>query len=375
MRILQLTSHLNVGGITRYVLTLSQRLAARGHAVTIAADDGRAAEQVRALGLTHWPLALNTSAEFSPTVRWETRRLLERLRAAPVDVIHAHTRVGQVVADAVSRRLGVPYVTTWHGIYRLRLGRRLWPCTGAIAIAISEPVRAQLLHDFHMPPARVRRIYNGIDVDHYARPPAPGALEAYRVRWGIPSGGRVIGGLGRLAAGEVKGFDLLLVAASLLTHDLPDLRVLIVGDGPRRPFLEDIARRLGLRDRVVFAGTAEDVRLPLALMDLFIFPSRWPEAFGLTLVEAMAAGNTVIATRMGAVPEIVRHGVDGWVVPPNDPEALANAAAPLLRDPEARRRFGAQAQARVRALFTLDRLTDEVEAVYREVVDARGNLI
>ncbi len=375
MRILQLTSHLNVGGITRYVLTLSQRLVARGHQVVIAAGGGHAEPQVRKLSLTYWPVPLATSAEFSAPVFWGIRHLVARLRAEPVDVIHAHTRVGQVVAEVVSRRLRIPYVTTWHGIYRPRLGRRLWPCTGAIAIAVSEPVREHLLDDFHVPPTRVRRIYNGIDVEHYAAPPAPAALEAYRARWRIPSGRPILGGIGRLAAGRVKGFDLIFVAASLLRRQIPDLHILIVGDGPRRPFLEDIVRRLGLEDRVIFVGVTEDIRLPLALMDLFIFPSRWPEAFGLTLVEAMATGRAVVATRMGAVPEIVRPDVDGWLVPPDDPEALAAAAATLLRDPAARRRLGAQAQQRVRALFTLDRLADEVDAVYHEVVDNRAALV
>ena len=174
--------------------------------------------------------------------------------------------------------------------------------------------------------------------------------------------------MGRLAAGRVKGFDSILLTAHLLKEDVPDLQVLIVGDGPRRPFLEDVARRLGLQDRVRFTGVASDIRVPLGLMDVFIFPSRWPEAFGLTLVEAMASGRAVVATRVGAVPEIVRHGIDGWLVPPEDPLTLAEAALTLLKDRETAQRIGRQAQERAREMFNLDRMTDEIEAVYREAV-------
>ena len=372
MRILQLTSHLNVGGIPRYVLSLSQRLVARGHRVMFASDGGSMEAQVKAIGATHYPLRLRTSAEYSLKVLRGIRQLTAYMVQEPVDVIHAHTRVAQVVADRISRRLNVPYVTTWHGVYKPRLGRRLWPCTGEVTLAISGPVRQHLLSDFRVPECRIRCVYNGIDVAHYALLPEAETIQAFRKHWQIPEKQPIIGGIGRLAAGEVKGFDLLLVAAYLLQDTVPGLQVLIVGDGPRRPFLEDVARRLGVRHRVHFVGTAQDIRVPLALMDLFVFPSRWPEAFGLTLVEAMAAGKPVIATWMGAIPEIIQHGVSGWLVPTEDPASLAEGIARLMNDRTAARRIGYQGQTRVREAFSLDRMTAEVEKVYQEVVDRRA---
>ena len=367
MRILQIASHMNVGGITRYVVSLSKRLARRNHRVIVASESGPLLDQVRTTGLVHWPVPLRTSAEFSPQVLYGIRRLLKLLRQEPVDIIHAHTRVAQIVADRISKRLNIPYVTTWHGIYKRRFGRRLWPCAGEMTIAISEPVRQHLRQDFRIPVERVRLVYNGIETAHYATAPEPSALQAYRARWRIPENDPIIGGIGRLAAGRVKGFDSLLVIAHLLKESVPTLRVLMVGDGPRRPFLEDVARRLGVQDRVHFVGEAGDIRVPLALMDLFVFPSRWPEAFGLTLVEAMAAGKPIIATQVGAVPEIVRHGMEGWLVPPEDPSAMAEAVVRLLRDRPTAHRFGRQAQMRAHEAFDLDRMVVEVEDVYREV--------
>ncbi|MBI3324787.1 MAG: glycosyltransferase family 4 protein [Candidatus Omnitrophica bacterium] len=367
MRILQLTSHLNVGGITRYLFSLCERLVPHQYQVVIASDGGSAEDAVTRIGVSHWRLPLHTSAEFSPQVWWSIRQLAVRLRQEPVDLIHAHTRVGQVVAEQLAHRFQIPYVTTWHGIYTRRVGRRLWPCTGMRTIAISELVRQHLLTVFRVSPARVRCIYNGVDTAYYAHPPDPAVVEACRQQWRIPAHVPVVGGIGRLAAGRVKGFDTLLVAAALLEHLVPDLQVLIVGDGPRRPFLEDMAMRLGIRSRVHFIGEAQDIRIPLALMDLFVFTSRWPEAFGLTLVEAMAAGKPVVATQAGAVPEVISHDVDGWLVPSDDPSAMADGIARLLHDRAAAMRLGRQAQHRAHEAFDLERMVEQIEQVYEEV--------
>ena len=346
MNILQITSHLDVGGIPRYVLSLSEQLAHRGHQVTLASDGGQLEARVQERGLTHWRLPLHTSAEFSLRVFSAYRHVVERLRRQPVDLLHAHTRVAQVIAHAVSRRLGIPYVTTWHGIYKPRLGRRLWPCMGHRTIAISGQVAEHLRSAFHLPEARARLVYNGINTGHYARRPAAATVQAWRKRWHLPEGQPVIGGIGRCATGRVKGFDLILVAAYALKARFPGLQVLLVGDGPRRPFLEDVAKRLGLYRCVHFVGAVDDVRIPLALLDVFIFPSRWPEAFGLTLVEAMAAGKAVVATSHGAVTEILQHDVQGWIVPPNDSLALADSIQGLLHDRAVAARLGQAAQAR-----------------------------
>jgi glycosyltransferase involved in cell wall biosynthesis len=369
MRILHLTSHLNAGGVSSHILSLSHALTRRGHRVAIASGGGSLEPQAAADGIVHWEAPLHTSAEFSPQVFRAGRQVLARLRAEPVDVMHAHTRVGQVVAARLSRRTGIPYVATWHGFFRPNLGRRLWPCTGDRTIAISEPVRRHLFEDFRVPAERVRLIWNGVDVDHFAQRPAAESLARFRAQHGLPERGPVVGGIGRLASGRIKGFDLLLEAGSLLAQRRSDLTVLIAGDGPRRLFLEEKARRFGMEQRVRFAGTVSDVRVPLGVLDVFMFSSRWPEGFGLSLVEAMAAGRPVVATRVGVVPEIIEDGRDGLLVEPEDARALAAAVARLLDDPAAAARLGQAAQRRARERFSLERMASEVEAVYGELVN------
>ena len=368
MRILHITSHLNVGGISSYILSLSEALQRRGHRIVIASGGGQLEAQAVALGFTHWTAPLHTSAEFSPQVFRAIRQLAQKLRQEPVDLIHAHTRVGQVAPSRLSRAFSIPYVTTWHGFFRPNLGRRLWPCTGALTIAISEPVRRHLVSDFHVPEPRVRLILNGVDPSRFAEPPSASALQAFRERWRIAAGEPVIGAVGRLAAGRVKGFDLLIEAVRLLERDFPHLQVVMVGDGPRWPFVKEKIDRFGLGERVHLTGPSTDVRIPLAVMDVFVFPVRWNEGFGLSLIEAMAAGKPVVASRTGAVPDIVEHGRSGWLVNPEDPPSLAEGIARLLAHREEAGRLALAGQQRVRERFSLEQMAERVEAVYREVV-------
>src|SRR3989338_8771415 len=151
-----MASHLNVGGIARYVLLLSKILVQRGHQVIIASDDGGLKSQLKEIAAAHWQYPFHTSVEFSPQVFWGTYQLARRLKHQPVDVMHAHTRVAQVVAARLSRQLGIPYVATWHGIYGRNVGRVLWPCTGDSTIAISQMVSRHLLEDVGVPKEKIR---------------------------------------------------------------------------------------------------------------------------------------------------------------------------------------------------------------------------
>jgi len=368
MRILHLTSHLNVGGVARYTVSVAAALRRRGHEVVIASGGGELEPEAAAAGVAHWRVPLHTSAEFSPQVFAAAWQMSRRLRRQPVDVLHAHTRTSQVAAARLSRALRIPYVTTWHGVFRPNLGRRLWPCTGDLTVAISRPVQQQLLTVFGVSGSHIRLIPNGVDPAHFAETPDAAAVAQYRERHHLPDGRPVVGTVGRLASGGVKGFDLLLGAVHALRQERPELHVLIVGDGPRRPFLERLAVDLGLSSRVHFAGSAMDTRVPLALMRVFAFPVRWQEGFGLSLIEAMAAGKPVVATRTGAVPDIVEDGRSGVLVPPEDAASLAEGIARLLSDPAAASRMGGAAQARVRETFSLERMVDQIESVYRELV-------
>lgn len=367
MRVLQVTSHLDVGGVTSYVVSLSRALRSRGHEVVVASGGGELESEVGGDGLDHWRVPLHTSVEFSPQVFGAARALGRRLQERPVDVIHAHTRVGQVVADRLCRRRTLPYVTTWHGFFRPNLGRRLWPCTGALTIAISEPVRQHLLKDFHVPEDRIRLIPHGIDTALCESPVDPLAQERLRAQAHLPPDAPVIGTVARLVPS--KGVDQLIRSLPEIRASVPDARLLIVGDGSERRRLEALASAGGVREAVHFAGALRETRTALSLMRVVVFLPAEQEGFGLSLLEAMASGRPLVAVRRGGgAPWVLDQAGIGSLVEPDDVHGLAAAVTRWLQDGEAAHREAGNARAVVKARYSLDRMVDAVEAVYREIV-------
>ncbi len=370
MRILHLTSHLDVGGITTYVVRLSEGLQARGHQVVVASDAGLLSERVTRAGLTQWHVPLRTSAECSLAVARTVWRVRRWLLAEPVELIHAHTRVAQVAAHALWSRTGIPYVTTWHGFYRRRLSRRVWPCPGCLPIAISEPVAAHLRDVFRVPPERIRVIPHGIEMARFTQRVEPSEQQRFREQVGLAYGGPVIGTVARLV--ESKGVAQLLASLREVTAQIPHAQALIGGDGDDRARLERVAQAQGLAQVVRFAGSLPETRVALSVMDVFVFLPARQEGFGLSLLEAMASARPIVAIRRGAgAPWVLEEAGVGVVVEPDDPRRLAEAITCLLRDPERARALGAQALAVAKARYDDARMIEQVEQVYGEAIRSR----
>jgi len=218
---------------------------------------------------------------------------------------------------------------------------------------------------YGVPPAKVALIANGIAWTPWDPARLAEAVARFRQTSGIRGDGPVVGTVTRLA--PAKGLPTLLQAFHQLRRQVPSARLLIVGDGPLKTELVRSAYALGEQEQIIFSGIAVETRVPLSMMDVFVLPSHH-EAFGLAIVEAMAMGRPVVASRVGGIPTIVDDGVTGLLVPPNDPDALARALGQMLDDPERRRAMGSAGHARYEREFTMDRVAREVESVYEEVV-------
>lgn len=363
MNVLHLTSHLDVGGITTYVTSLAQALAARGHRVVVASGGGAWEARLSEAGIGHRRVPLKTSAEFSPQVWWAARRLSPAVGG--VDVIHAHTRVAQVVAHRLSAHHRIPYVTTWHGFYRRRLSRRWWPCTGERTIAISEPVAAHLREVFGVPPERIRLIPHGIDVARLADPVDRDQQQQCRQECRLDSHGPVIGTISRLVPD--KGVAQLLEAFRHVRARVPHARLLIVGSGKDRRRLERLAEALGVAEAVRFRGSVPDTRVVLSLMDVFVFLPATREGFGLALLEAMAGARPVVAVQRGGGSSwVLQESGVGVTVPADAPARLGEAMLRVLEDPSLAHRLGQEAQAIARSRYDVSRVVTQVEQVYEE---------
>jgi len=364
MRILLLTTHLEMGGIPVYVVTLARALKRRGHLPTIASSGGWFEGQLAEEGIPHHRIRCGTSNELHPRVWLEVfPSLLALLRCEKIQVIHANTRVTQVLGSALSAFSGVPMVTTCHGFHGEKIGRRIFPGWGKKVIAISKPTLDELVRQDRLTsPDQATLVRNGIEVSRFLQSADPKEVERFRQAWGL-KGRPVIGTIARLNA--MKGQEFLVRAVPDLLKEFPDLAVLLVGEGPEWEKLVRLAWELKIQEHVVIAPSVEDTRIPLAAMELFVYPSL-QEGFGLAIVEAMAAGVPVVATQSGGPSDIIEPGISGLLVPPGDSAALGAAVRSLLADPARRQRLAQAARARAKQ-FDIKRVALETEQVYEQV--------
>ena len=228
-----------------------------------------------------------------------------------------------------------------------RANRLLSPWTDAF-VALANSHAAYLAAHEGCPPAKIRVVRNGVDTRRF-RPLPPS--EALRAELRIPVGAPVATIVAALR--PEKNHELFLRAAARVARRVPEAHFLIVGDGPQRPGLEAISRDLGLETVVRFAGTRGDVPEILALSDVFVLSSKM-EASPVSILEAMACGKPIVAPRVGSIHESVVDGRHGWLVPPDDVEALAARVERLLIDRAAAAEMGVRARKEVLAKGSLD---------------------
>jgi glycosyltransferase involved in cell wall biosynthesis len=192
---------------------------------------------------------------------------------------------------------------------------------------------------------------------------------------GVPKDAPLIATIGRLQRG--KGQHVFLRAAQSVLRERPDARFLIVGsalfgvDDQYPDELFKLAQELGLRGRAVFEAYRNDVPTVLAACDILVIPSITPEGFGMTTLEGMAAGRAIVATNIGATPELIQDGRTGLLVRPDSPADLANAVLRLLANPAMRYEFGVRARGVAALKFSIDRAVGEYEMVYRDCLGIR----
>jgi glycosyltransferase involved in cell wall biosynthesis len=217
-----------------------------------------------------------------------------------------------------------------------------------------------------IPADRIRVIESGVDPSRFPIAPAP---PAERERLGLPADARVIGTVGRLV--PEKDHPTLFEVFLRVRRAVPGARLLLVGDGPLRSELEERSRRLGLADSVSFLGSRGDVPALYRSMDLMVSTSRW-EGLSNVLLEAMAAGVPVVATRVGGTSRVVEDGVTGFTADPGDAPLIADQAVRLLTDPSLAARLREAAREKVLREFSISRMSREYESLYEAIITGRA---
>jgi glycosyltransferase involved in cell wall biosynthesis len=318
---------------------------------------GRLAEEVERAGVTVHALGKGPRLDLGALLRMA--RLMRRERA---DVVHTHLwtsslwgRLAALLARVPVRIVTEHNIDTWRRGFHFAADRALADVTDHF-VFVSREVEAFYQERIGLGPSRGEVVRNGVDLAPFDVPVDAGAV---RERMGLPPGATVAGVVGRLD--ERKGHRYFLEAMADLEE--PALRGVVVGEGRARQAIEARHVELGLGERVRLLGYWPSLAEAMAAIDVFVLPSLM-EGHPLAILEAMAAGKPVVATRVGGNPEAVEDGVTGLLVPSRDPVALGRAITTLLRDPDRARRMGREGRRRVEERFSLDAARRANEEAY-----------
>lgn len=363
LRVCVIVPSLRIGGAEMHVLSLLGRIDKTRFAVSLLClkpGDGRmereAARRVESFETVHF--------------RWRRApvsfaRIVRYLRRGRFDVVHCHLALADSLGRLAGWCAGVPVrVTTEHGkhlwkprIYLL-FERMIAPITDA-RICVSRDILEIRRTREGTSADKLFYIPNGVDTDVFAHPARTRAEVMAEFGWSEAS--PFVISVGRLE--PEKNYDLLIRAVERLCSRYPSVRLLLVGDGRCRVQLESLVESMRLDGRVKLAGARDDIPDLLAAADVFVLSSL-KEGLPVSLLEAMAAGKAVVATSVGGIPETIRDRDNGFLVPPGDVEALADAIGRFAADPSLGARLGSAAREDAAREYAIERIVGRVEDLY-----------
>ncbi len=359
MHIVLVSADSGLGGLPRHIELLADGLVAENDVVSVIAPEGPLLERLRASKRVEL-VPLPFRSRFDLSTLFGLRRIYKAISSTPDLVIHLHGLRAGLLGRLAAFGLALPIVYTEHlwteeylppakwrqleQLFWLRLLNRVTRRT----IVVSQAVKRFFLKHHICQPEQLSVVYHGL----------PGNLPLAQPKGSQPP---IIGFVGAL--NPVKRLDVLIRAAGLLWSDEVDFRLEVVGDGPERQASERLVRDLGIEAEVAFLGAMADPELAMLDFTLLAVPSD-SESFSLVALEAAAMGVPVVASRVGGLPEVVKHDKTGLLVPPADPPALKRAIAELLADPGRRDAMRSAAKDWARE-FTVARMVAETRAVYQ----------
>jgi glycosyltransferase involved in cell wall biosynthesis len=369
--VLQVIPSLVSGGAERGTIDLAGALAAAGWTPYVASSGGPMEHQLARLGVRHLRLPL---ASKNPLVmRRNAALLIEIVRRHKIDIVHARSRAPAWSAWSAARATRRRFVTTFHNAYDTDLPLKLWynsvMARGERVIAISQFVGEHVASVYGVGPDRLRVIPRGVDIALFDPRRVNGErVCALATRWRVPEDAAVVMLPGRLTRWK-GGLDFIEAIARLGRRDLCCLLVGAEQHPGFRRELEITIERLDLVGMFRIVEDCNDMPAAYMLSDVVVSASTDPEGFGRVITEAQAMGRPVVATDHGGARETILPGVTGWLAPPRDPVALADAIGEALRlDPSERAAFARRARAHVAANYTREAMCGKTIDVYEELL-------
>lgn len=352
LKILQIISSSATSGAERHVLSLSKLLIERGHSVeVICPSGGWLAEGLREKGINVHETEMKGRGWFKTTAY-----VMRRMRSEQIDLVHSHLTRATYFGAVSGLLCRVPAISTVHVANHDQVYKRMARGQNKL-IAVSNYVKG-MLHGRGIRDQFIETVYNGTDFQDIGATPASDVKREF----GIPDDSRIIGLVGRVC--REKGHPLMLDAMRKIAREHPNAHLMMVGriEPGFEPEMRQIVGDAGLQDRLTFTGVRHDVPRLIDACEFTAMPSH-QETFGVAAIEAMARGKAVIASKVGGLPEVVRHRQTGLLVDLRS-ESIAEASNYLLSNALESEQMGAQGKSIVQQKFTLRHMVDRVEAVY-----------
>jgi len=371
MRILQIISSGGLYGAEQVVLNLARHFPQMGHESQIAVFENLHAPNTH---VAEAAAAFHLPAQLVPCrgrFDWDAvARLRSLMESYHPDVVHMHGYKADLYGYAAVDRLQTAKVSTCHGWVHNTLPLRAYAMMDRwalrrldLVVAVSTEI-AERLRRAGLPPDKTRVIDNGIEVADLQTD-----IPTLRRDLGLDSKCILVGAIGRLS--PEKGFDVLLAAARIVVQQHPEVKFVVVGDGPERKKLEELTREYGLQGKLFWAGRRDDMPGVYASLDIEVQPSL-NEGLPMTILEGLAAGKPIVATRVGAVETVISNEKTGLLVNLGRVNEIANAVARLIQDASLRTRLGQAGRACVEKNFSATVMTQKYLLAYAEVLKTRS---
>ncbi|RMF82750.1 MAG: glycosyltransferase [Chloroflexi bacterium] len=372
MRVVHVIKVTSVAGAERHVLTLLGGLCERDvetRLIILVEPSNLMPEMVEAAEARHIPIErIVIKRDIDFTVY---RQLRSRFRALKPDIVHAHLIHAEVYAVPAARLARVPaVVVTRHNEDPFRRSRFFKPINAVIrrlthrVIAISEAMTHFCEDVESIKPDKIEMIHYGLEAGAPDFNTRQQLRAEERKALSLDEAHVVVGTVSRLT--EQKGIIYALHAFARVAEQFPQVRMVIAGDGPLRKKLESEAQKLAVADRVIFTGWYDDPYRILAVLDILMMPSLW-EGFGLVLLEAMSQALPIVASHVGAIPEVVLNGETGYLTAPGDVDAMQKVLEVLIKDRALRQHLGLMGQDRQETYFTAEVMVEKTLAFYRSL--------
>lgn len=351
--ILFIVRTMGLGGTENVVLQLCEILSGKVNKIVVCSSSGVHEKKLQEMGIKHY-LIPDIASKNPMDMLKSCRSIKSIIDKEQITIVHSHHRMAAFYAELVAPKSAVK-VANAHNTFTDKKKLTQLAYRNTKVVAVGEMVKKNLTEYFEIPKEQVCVIHNAVK-------PFDGKTVPVEMLYKEHAKGNVlIGNIGRLS--EQKGMTYFIEAAEITTRTHPEARFIIVGDGEEREQLHAQIEKRKLQNKVLFLGYRNDIQNVMSQLDFVVLSSLW-EGLPLTPIEAYSVGKTVIGTAVDGTPEIIRDGVDGYLVEPRNPMQLAEKMNALIENPEMRESMGIQAMKRYQDEFSFEKLSERYIAFY-----------